>query len=76
MHDGIALERRGIPAAVVCTDAFERMGRATAEVAGLPGYPFALVSHPIGRLRPPELRARAEAALEQVVALLTPPRGY
>jgi hypothetical protein len=76
VHDGIALERRGIPAAVVCTDAFERMGRATAEVAGLPGYPFALVPHPIGRLRPSELQARAQDALPQVVALLTPPRGY
>lgn len=52
------------------------MGRATAEVAGLPGYAFALVSHPVGRLRPPELQVRAEDALEQVVALLTPPRGY
>jgi hypothetical protein len=60
---------------VICTDAFERMGRATAEVAGLPDYPFALVPHPIGRLAPSELRARAEAALPQVVALLTPPRG-
>ena len=73
MQDGIALERRGIPAAVVCTEPFERMGRASAEVAGLPDYPFALVPHPIGRLRPEELRARAEAALPQVLALLKPP---
>ena len=74
MHDGIALERRGTPAAVICTDVFERMGRATAAVAGLPDYPFVLVPHPVGRLNPEQLRARAEAALPGIVALLTPPR--
>lgn len=60
---------------MVCTDAFERMGRATAAVAGLPNYPFALITHPIGRISPEELRARAEAALPQVLTLLAPPRG-
>ncbi|HEY7063072.1 MAG TPA: hypothetical protein VII06_16455 [Chloroflexota bacterium] len=74
MHDGIALEHRGTPAAVICTDAFERMGRATAAVAGLPDYPFLMVPHPVGRLGPDALRARAEAALPGVVALLTPAR--
>jgi hypothetical protein len=74
VHDGIALERRGTPAAVICTDAFERMGRATAAVAGLSDYPFVLVPHPVGRLGSDELRARAEAALPEVVALLKPSR--
>lgn len=71
MHDGIALERRGIPAAVICTDAFERMGRATAAVAGLADYPFMMVPHPVGRLSTDQLRNCAEAALPGVVALLT-----
>ena len=70
MHDGIAFERRGIPAAVICTEPFQRMGRATAAVAGLPDYAFLLVPHPVGRLRPDELRARAEEILPAVVALL------
>ena len=46
------------------------MGRATAAVAGLPDYAFLLVPHPMGRLRPDELRARAEEILPAVVALL------
>ena len=50
------------------------MGRATAAVAGLPDYPFALIPHPIGRVSPDELRARAETALPQVLALLSPSR--
>jgi len=75
VHDGIALERRGIPAAVICTDAFERMARATAAVAGLPDYPFLMVPHPVGRLSPEQLRARAAAALRDVVRLLTTAGG-
>jgi hypothetical protein len=70
VHDGIAFERRGIPAAVICTEPFQRMGRATAAVAGLPDYAFLLVPHPMGRLRPEELRVRAEETLPAVVALL------
>ncbi len=61
-----------MPAAVICTDPFERMGQATAAVAGLPDYPFLLVPHPVGRLTPEQLNARAAAALPEVVALLTP----
>jgi hypothetical protein len=76
VHDGIALERRGTPAAVICTDAFERMGRATAAVAGLADYPFLMVPHPVGRLSPDQLRARAVEALPDVVALLTAPRPH
>jgi len=75
VHDGIALERRGIPAAVICTDAFERMGRATAAVAGLADYRFLMVPHPVGRLSPEQLRARAEAALPEIVTQLTAADG-
>jgi hypothetical protein len=71
VQDGIALERRGVPAAVVCTEPFARLGRASAEVAGLPDNPFALVRHPVAPLDTQELRVRAEEALSQVLALLT-----
>jgi len=36
----------------------------------LPDYAFLLVPHPMGRLRPEELRVRAEETLPAVVALL------
>ena len=47
------------------------MGRASAEAGGIPDYPFAIIPHPIGRLSEAELRERVEAALPQVVELLT-----
>ncbi len=71
MLDGILMERRGIPAAAVCTDLFIPNGRAIAEAHGAPGYPFALVPHPMASASPEELTAKAKAVLPEVVRLLT-----
>jgi len=60
-----------VPAAVICTDQFVEGGRAQAAICGNPHYPFAVVTHPIGSLTPAELRARAAAAIPQVLAILT-----
>ena len=70
MHDGIELELRGIPAAVVCTVPFENMGRTTARIRGLPDYPFALVPHPLGRVDGSGLDERVREALGPVERLL------
>ena len=70
MHDGIELEIRGIPAAVVCTAPFENMGRSTARIRGLPEYPFAIVRHPLGRLDGSGLEERVAEAIGPVEALL------
>ncbi len=71
MHDGIEVEVRGKPAAVVCTEPFVVTGKAMARARGRADYPFAVVPHPIGSATDAELRARAEAALPQVIRLLT-----
>jgi len=71
LHDGIELDRRGVPAAVICTDQFVESSRAQAAICGNPHYPFAVVAHPIGSLTPAELRGRATAAVPQVLAILT-----
>jgi hypothetical protein len=70
VHDGIELELRGVPAAVVCTVPFENMGRSTARVRGLPDYPFILVDHPLGRLDGTGLEERVQAAIDAVESLL------
>jgi hypothetical protein len=71
VHDGIELDRRGVPAAVICTDEFVASAKAQAAICGNPDYPFAVVAHPIGSLTPAELRTRAAVALPQVIAILT-----
>ena len=60
-----------MPTAVICTDQFVQSARAQAEICGNPDYPFAVVAHPIGSLTTAVLQARAEAALPQVLAILT-----
>ena len=71
MHDGIELDRRGVPAAVICTEEFVASSKAQAAICGNPLYRFAVVPHPIGSLTQAELQARAAAALPQVIAILT-----
>ena len=69
--DGVALERRGIPAAVICSDAFTVTADAMAALKGAKGYRYATTAHPVAVLTAAEVRKRAEEALPQVVALLT-----
>jgi hypothetical protein len=69
--DGVAFERRGIPAAVICSDAFTVTADAMAALKGAKGYRYATTAHPVAVLNPDEVRLRAQQALAQVVALLT-----
>jgi hypothetical protein len=71
MHDAIAAERRGIPAVAVMTDRFEATARAVAELNGLPAYPYVVIEHPIANNTDEVLRAKAEAVIGRVIALLT-----
>ncbi|GHF47282.1 hypothetical protein FHX82_001471 [Amycolatopsis bartoniae] len=69
--DGVALERRGVPAAVICSDAFVVTADAMAELRNAKGYHYATTAHPVAVLTPDEVRKRAEEVLPEVVAILT-----
>jgi hypothetical protein len=69
--DGVAFERRGIPAAVICSDAFTVTADAMASLKGAKGYRYATTAHPVAVLTGSEVRQRAEEALPEIVALLT-----
>ena len=64
MHDGIAFEKAGIPAAVIATTEFENAACAQADALGLGGFQAVFVEHPIQPLTPDEVRQRADAAFE------------
>ena len=53
------------------TDRFERSAHVVAEVNGLPGYPFAVIGHPVANDSDAALRAKAEIAVKRIVPLLT-----
>jgi hypothetical protein len=55
----------------VITDRFVRSAELVAQVNGLPGYPFAVIAHPIAGNDDDALRAKAKLAVERIVPLLT-----
>jgi hypothetical protein len=64
----------GIPAVGIMTDRFQRSAELMAELNGLPGYPFAVIGHPIANNDDQLLRAKAQAAVDRIVPLLTTER--
>ena len=70
MHDGIELEKRGVPAGVICTEPFISSGKAMSRLAGIPDYPFVVLPHPLGSLSPEDLRERAVMAAPEVLRIL------
>jgi len=53
------------------TDAFLATANALARACGMPGYPFAVISHPIAPDGDEALRRKATAAVRRCGELLT-----
>lgn len=69
--DGVLFEAAGVPAAVICSDAFVATADAMAQLRGAPGYAYATTAHPVAVLTPAQVAARAKEVLPGIVALLT-----
>ena len=70
MLDSILLEREGIPAISIVTDAFVETGSIMASNWGIPGFRFLSVPHPVANLNDEELDQRANDVVNEVVELL------
>ena len=70
MHDTIQLENWGIPAVPVATREFMLPARAQAAALGRPDLDAVYVAHPIQDQTAAEIQARADAAIEEIVARL------
>ena len=68
MHDAIELEARGIPTAVIVTSEFVREAKVQREALGMTGVVPVVIPHPLSSLTDDEIRARASAAVPQVIA--------
>jgi hypothetical protein len=73
LADGILLERAGVPAVSICTDAFVVPARAMAKAYGFPGYAFVTVPHPIASLTVAQIRERVRALMPQLLRILGVP---
>ena len=70
MHDGITLEKRGVPTVVICTEPFITSADAMAALGGVPDYPYVVVPHPLGSRTIEQLRDLAAAAAPDVLSIL------
>ncbi len=70
MADGILLERAGVPAVSICTDAFIPAAQAMAKVYGFPGYRFITMPHPLASLDERQLDDRARDLIPDVLSIL------
>jgi hypothetical protein len=70
LADGIVLERAGVPAVSICTDAFVVPARAMAGVYGMPDFVFVTIPHPIASLGPAEIGTNVATVMAEVVRIL------
>ena len=70
MYDAIEFEKRGVPAAVICTEPFISSAKAMSSIAGIPGYPCVILEHPLGSLPPEILKERAMQASPEILRIL------
>ena len=66
----IEVRRRGIPSVVICSEPFVQLGRTQAKVLGVPDLPLIVIKHPLGGLALLDVKARADAALAQLLDVL------
>ena len=64
------MERAGVPAVSICTDAFTVPARAMAKAYGFPGYEFATTPHPIASLDLEQIHERARELMPELLRIL------
>jgi len=64
------LEKAGIPAVPVITDAFDATAKEMAELWGVPEFRFVMMPHPLASLTAQGVEARASDLVARVVRLL------
>jgi len=57
-------------ATAIITDRFVQTAQVMAQVSGRPGFPFAVIAHPISNNDDAMLRTKAAEAARQCVAIL------
>ncbi|MXY87543.1 MAG: hypothetical protein F4Y92_01600 [Dehalococcoidia bacterium] len=70
MHDTTWLEINGIPSVFIASDEFVEAAEAQAESLGLPEVRRLFVPHPIQDANDDEMRKKADAIVDDVIAAL------
>ena len=71
MHDTVWFEIQGLPAVSIASSEFAEAAEVQRRALGMEGARSLLVDHPIQDATDDEMRAKAQAVVDQVVAALT-----
>jgi hypothetical protein len=64
------LEKRGIPTAIICSDAFLSLAKSVSLARGISVPRLVTIPHPLAGIAPEEVRKKAENAVGAIVAVL------
>jgi hypothetical protein len=70
VHDGIEMERLGIPTASIITHVFLPTAKAMTRMMGLPDYEFIVAQHPLSSLTDQECKDKAAEIAPEVERIL------
>jgi hypothetical protein len=69
MHDGINIEKLGLPTAVVVTGEFLHEAEVQRAALGMDGLRPVVITHPLSSISEAEIHQRAEEVVEQAVRI-------
>jgi len=64
------LEKRGIPTAIICSDAFLLLAKSVSLARGISDPRLVTIPHPLAGIAPEEVRKKAENAVDTIIAVL------
>ena len=70
MHDGIEMERLGIPKVSIITHVFLPTAKAMTRMMGVPDYDFVVAQHPLSSLTDEECKEKAAQIAPEVERIL------
>ena len=70
MHDGIEMEKLGIPTASIVTHVFINTANAMTKMMGVPDFDYVVAQHPLSSLTSEEIRERALELAPEVERIL------
>jgi hypothetical protein len=71
VHDGIDMEKRGVPTAAIITHVFLNTAQAMTRMMGVPEYRYVVAQHPLSSLTDEEVKQRAAELADEVESILT-----
>jgi hypothetical protein len=71
LHDTVWFEIQGLPAVSIASSEFAEAAQTQRKALGMEGARYVLVDHPIQDATDDEMRGKARAVLDQVIAALT-----